>query len=124
MLVSNTSRAADNLLPPAAEPVQQIAARQTAMHRWEISLAPLVASQVLDSSSSWGMRELNPVLANPNGGFGARSAMLKLGTVGALIGVEYLIVKRSPRAAHLFEKLNWSGAAVTTGLAIHNYAIR
>jgi hypothetical protein len=70
------------------------------------------------------MRELNPVLANPNGGFGARSAMLKLGTVGALIGVEYLIVKRSPRAAHLFEKLNWSGAAVTTGLAIHNYAIR
>ena len=117
-------RAADNLLPSTAEPVEQRAARQTAMRRWEISVAPLVASQALDAFSSWGMRELNPVLADPNGGFGMKSAAVKFGTVGALIGVEYLLAKRSPRAARIFAKLNWSGAAVTTGLAIHNYAIR
>jgi hypothetical protein len=94
------------------------------MHRWKISLIPLFASQALDVTSSWGMREMNPVLAQPNGEFGAKSAVLKLGAVGAFVGVEYLLVKQSPRAARLFEKLNWTGAAVTTGLAIHNYAIR
>jgi len=123
MFMVPAARAADNLLT-TAEPVEQSAAQQKAMHRWEISLAPLVASQALDTASSWGMRELNPVLAGSNGGFGAGSAGLKLGTVGALVGVEYLIARKSPRAARLFEKLNWSGAALTTGFAIHNYAIK
>src|SRR5258707_15334117 len=31
--------------------------------QWAISLAPLFASQALDAASSYGMRELNPVLA-------------------------------------------------------------
>ena len=117
-------RAADNLLAVPAEPVEKIAAREHAMHRWEISLAPLVASQGLDTASSWGMRELNPALAESNGGFGARSALLKFGATGALIGVEYLIVRGSPRAARIFEKMNWSGAALTSAFALHNYAIK
>src|SRR5271168_848369 len=117
-------RAADISTLPAAGSVDDIAARQTAMRHWKISLAPLFASQALDVSSSWGMRELNPVLAQPNGSFGAKSAVLKLGVVGALVGVEYIFARKSPRAARLFEKLNWTGAAVTSGLAIHNYAIR
>ena len=117
-------RAADISTLPAAVSVDDIAARQTAIRHWKISLVPLFASQALDVSSSWGMRELNPVIAQPNGGFGAKSAVLKLGVVGALVGVEYILAKRSPRAARLFEKLNWTGAAVTSGLAIHNYAIR
>jgi hypothetical protein len=122
--LSPALRAADNSLPFSPLSVDQIAARQTGMHRWKISLIPLFASQTLDVTSSWGMREMNPVLAQPNGGFGAKSAVLKLGAVGAFVGVEYLLAKKSPRAARLFEKLNWTGAAVTTGLAIHNYAIR
>ncbi len=125
ILVSSTGalHAADNLLP-SAEPVAQVAARQKAIHRWEISLAPLVASQALDTASSWGMRELNPVLAQSNGGFGAGSAALKFGATGALIGIEYLVIRKSPRAARMFEKVNWSGAVLTTGFAIHNYAIK
>ncbi len=122
--LSPALRAADHSFPFATESVDEIAARAKAMHGWEISLAPLVASQALDVASSWGMRELNPILAQPNGGFGAKSAVLKFGVTGALIGVESMLAKRSPRAARLFEKLNWTGAAVTTGLAIHNYAIK
>jgi hypothetical protein len=123
-MLSPALHAADISLPFATQSVDQIAARQTAMRHWKISLAPLIASQVLDVTSSWGMRELNPLLAQPDGGFGAKSAVLKFGVVGALVGVEYLFAKRSTRAARLFEKLNWTGAAVTSGLAIHNYAIR
>lgn len=120
----SAARAADNLLAVPAQPVDQIAARQKAMHRWELSLAPLVAAQALDTASSWGMRELNPVLAQPDGGFGAKSAALKFAGVGAMIGVEYLVLRKSPKAARVFEKMNWSGAALSSALAIHNYAIK
>ena len=122
--LSPALRAADNPLPFATESVDDPAARAKAMHRWEISLAPLVASQTLDVTSSWGMRELNPLLPQPNGGFGAKSAVLKFSVIGALIGVEYIFAKKSPRAARLFEKMNWTGAAITGGLAIHNFAIK
>lgn len=91
---------------------------------WKISLAPLVASQALDVASSYGMRELNPVLAGEDGRFGAKAAAMKLGLTGALMGVEYLIVKAHPGAAKVFTKINWSGAALTTGFAAHNFAIK
>src|SRR5690348_14110551 len=38
---------------------------------WKWSLAPFVASQGLDIASSYGMRELNPLLAGPHQEFGA-----------------------------------------------------
>ncbi len=94
------------------------------LHRWKLSLVPLAASQVLDSSSSWGMRELNPVLAGPDGRFGARSATVKLSVVGAFVGIQYLIVKKYPHSARAFEKINWAGAALTSSFAVHNYMIR
>jgi hypothetical protein len=94
------------------------------LRRWKLSLVPLAASQTLDMSSSWGMRELNPVLAGPDGRFGARAATVKLGVVGAFVGIEYLIVRKHPHAARAFEKINWAGAAVTTSFAAHNYMIR
>jgi hypothetical protein len=91
---------------------------------WKISLAPLVASQALDITSSYGMRELNPLLAGPQGQFGAQSAVLKLGVTAGLIGVEYLIIKAHPASARVFTKLNWGAAALTTGFAVHNFSIR
>jgi hypothetical protein len=94
------------------------------LHRWKLSLVPLAASQALDMSSSWGMREMNPVLAGPDGRFGARAATVKLGVVGAFVGIEYLIVRKYPHAARAFEKINWAGAVVTTSFAAHNYMIR
>jgi hypothetical protein len=91
---------------------------------WKWSLTPLLASQGLDVASSYGMRELNPILAGPRGQFGVSSVLVKAGVMGALIGVEYLIVKAHPAAARAFTKINWAGAAVTTGVAAHNFSIR
>jgi hypothetical protein len=91
---------------------------------WMWSLVPLVASQALDSASSYGMRELNPVLADRDGGFGVKSTVLKFAVTGALIGVEYLIIRKTGRSSKLSAVLNWTVAGVTTGLAVHNYAIR
>jgi hypothetical protein len=93
-------------------------------HRWKLSLIPFAGSQALDVSSSWGRRELNPVLAGDNGRFGAQAATVKLGVAGAFAGVEYLIVRKFPRTAGTFAKINWAGAALTTSFAVHNYATR
>jgi hypothetical protein len=91
---------------------------------WKISLAPVVASQALDVASSYGMRELNPMLAGPDGRFGAQGAGIKLGATAGLLGAEYLIVRKYPRSARVFSKINWSVSIVTTGFAAHNFAIR
>ena len=108
-------------LPAAHESLDGTAA---AMRSWKISLAPLVASQALDASSSYGMRELNPLLASANGGFEMKGAMIKLSFTGAAVGMEYLIVRKYPRTARIISKLNWTCGIVTTGFAIHNYAIK
>jgi hypothetical protein len=91
--------------------------------KWAISLAPLVASEALDAASSYGLRELNPLLAQPDGRFGMKAAGLKFGVIGGLIGVEYLLVRKYPRSAKFFTVINWTTAGATTGLAIHNYTL-
>jgi hypothetical protein len=116
---------ADSLRALPFSPVQLAPARENRdLHRWKLSLIPLAASQALDVSSSWGMRELNPVLAGDNGRFGAQAATVKLGVAGAFAGVQYLIVRKFPRTTRAFAKINWAGAALTSGFAVHNYAIR
>jgi hypothetical protein len=99
-------------------------ARAAALRSWKISLAPLVGSQALDAASSYGMRELNPLLASANGGFETKATMIKMGATGAIVGVEYLLARKYPRSARVIAKLNWTTGIVTTGFAIHNYAIK
>ena len=118
---------ATHTLPAAPfqiSPVRIRTREQRAMKHWKLSLIPLAASQTLDLSSSWGMRELNPVLAGKDGTFGMEASLLKVGVVAALVGVEYLIVRHHATAARAFEKINWSGAALTSGYAVHNYTIK
>jgi hypothetical protein len=115
-------RAAD--LPDAAFPSAHQSVEQSALRAWKISLAPLIASQALDAASSYGMRELNPLLASSNGGFEMKAASIKLGVTAALVGVEYLIVRKYPRSTRVISKLNWTTGIVTTGFAVHNFAIK
>jgi hypothetical protein len=110
-------------LPVAHQPIEDTA-RAVVLRSWRISVAPLIASQVLDVSSSYGMRELNPLLSSANGGFEMKGAAIKLGVTGAVVGAEYLIVRKYPRSARVISKLNWTSGIVTTGFAIHNYAIK
>jgi hypothetical protein len=85
---------------------------------------PLFGSEVLDSASSYGMRELNPLLAGSNGGFGAKATGIKFGVVGALAGAEYFLVRKRPGSAKFFTIVNWVTAGATTGLAVHNFGLR
>jgi len=107
---------------PTAE---QSSSSNAKWHRqWAISLVPLFASQALDSASSSGMRELNPLLASPDGGFGLKATTIKFGVVGALAATEYYVVRKYPRSAKVFTIVNWTTAGATSALAIHNFSIR
>jgi hypothetical protein len=97
---------------------------QDALRAWKYSLIPLAGSQVLDATSSYGARELNPILASPNGGFETKALSIKLVATGAVVGVEWLIVRKYPRSEHVLTRLNWVMGVTTTGFAIHNYVIR
>jgi hypothetical protein len=108
----------------AARDSDQRAQQRAFMRSWERSLIPLVASQSLDAASSYGYRELNPLLAESNGVFGPRATVVKFSVVGVLIGAEYLLARKSPKAVRLITKLNWISSAVTTGLVVHNYVVR
>ena len=105
----------------AAYATEQSAA---ALRSWKLSLLPLIATQGLDIASSYGMRELNPMLAGPDGRFGGQAASIKVGTTVAVVGIEYLIVKNWPGAARMFSKLNWGSSALTGMFATHNFAIK
>ena len=96
------------------------AANEAWRRRWMWSLGPLVASEALDASSSYGLRELNPVLADSDGRFGMKAVGIKFSVVGGLVGVEYLLIKKFPGSAKFFSVVNFSAAGITTGLAVHN----
>lgn len=121
--------AASAVLPKSGVSVDQTAehvARTEAAwrKRWLISLAPLVAAQSLDAASSYGMRELNPLLAGSNGGFGMKAMGIKFGAVGGFIAVESVMVRKHPRTAKLFTVLNWSAAGLTASFAAHNFNLQ
>jgi len=126
LTVSGLSAASETTViqPLTLESAARRAADQASLSRWKLSLAPVLASQALDVASSYGMRELNPMLAGSDGRFGAQGTGIKIGATAGLLGVEYLLVRKYPRAARVFTKINWSVSIVTTGIAAHNLAIR
>jgi hypothetical protein len=124
---------AQNLLPSTSNslvaPSQQTISTERLVsaksyRAWQISLAPVIASQALDMYSSRGLRELNPALAGPDQRFGTQATFIKLGISATLIGVEYLVVRKHPGATKLLWKLNLASAAVTGATAAHNFSVR
>ena len=108
----------------ASPGAEQRANHDARWHRqWAISLAPLFASEALDAASSYGMRELNPVLAGSSGGFGMKASVIKFGVVGALAGAEYFVVRKRPASAKFFTIVNWVTSGATTGIAVHNFRL-
>ena len=91
---------------------------------WKWSVVAVAASTATDVHSSFGMRELNPMLRGPSSRFGVQSALLKAGAAGVLlVGQKLFLPGRSGRMKG-WSTLNFSMAATTGAFAVHNYAIR
>lgn len=88
---------------------------------WLASIAALAVGNTLDVHSSWGKREMNPLLAGPGGTFGVRGAGLKAGIGVGVVLAERLIFKRDRRPA---AAVNFALAGALGAVAKYNYGNR
>jgi len=88
--------------------------------RWWASIAALAAASVLDAHSSWGRRELNPMLRGPDGRFGYNGVILKSSILGASCAFQWVLVNREPRLAGTLAGVNSGLAAWSTTAALRN----
>ena len=78
LIPSPVDRSISSPIPAASARFIPGESHTAAIRAWKRSLIPVAISQSLDISSSYGMRELNPMLAGPDGRFGAKAATIKL----------------------------------------------
>lgn len=90
------------------------------LNLWKTSVFALGASSALDTLSSWGGQELNPVLGR--GSFGWRQTGIKSGIIGGVVLTEWLWLRKHPESQKVFVNLNVGASALIVGVAIHNWS--
>jgi hypothetical protein len=88
------------------------------------SIVALTVANAVDIQSSWGGRELNPMLRSADGRFGARGAGIKVGMLAGMVTTEYFLVRKHPQAELAAGTVNLAMAAMMSRIAANNYAIR
>ncbi len=91
---------------------------------WRISAAVLGAVTIADMQSSMGRQEANPFLASQNGQFSGRGLALKGAGVGAMLGVQYLMLRKHPHADKYAAGANFAAAALTGAIVVHNHMVK
>jgi len=91
---------------------------------WRISAAVLGAVTIADMQSSMGRQEANPFLASQNGQFSGRGLALKGAGVGAMLGVQYLMLRKHPQADKYAAGANFAAAALTGAIVVHNHMVK
>lgn len=87
---------------------------------WKVSLAALAISAAADALSSYGKRELNPVLSSRDGRFGGRGIAIKSLVTGSAIAGQWFLVRRAPETRRLAAIANFGMAGVFTAASVHN----
>ncbi len=115
-LAASLSFAAGGLVTSTPTPTNKPSKRL-----WWVSVAALAGASVLDARSSWGRRELNPLLQGPNGRFSARSVEIKSAIVGVGLAFQWVALRHhSQKLEKPLGIANLAAAGLTTGAAVHN----
>lgn len=89
--------------------------------RWWASVA-IAAASFMDMHSSWGKREMNPMLRGPDGRFRAGGVVIKASLLGTSCGLQWLLLKKEPQLKNtLLSGINVGLAAWWTAAAAHNW---
>ncbi len=88
---------------------------------WRASVAALLASSALDAHSSWGKREMNPLLAGPDGRFGTRAVAIKAAITGGALGMQWFMLRHKPSMTKYAILGNFALTGIYTRVAVHNY---
>ena len=88
---------------------------------WWASVAAMVGASILDTHSSWGRQELNPILANGSGRFGGRAVAIKAGVAISVAGGQLFLLRSNPGARKHVSITNFGMAGVMGSVAMRNY---
>lgn len=115
---------AQTLKTPMIQPIPAPAASHLAC--WRSSLVILSAGNAIDTASSYGYSEKNPMLRSSGGHFETRGILVKAGIVGAAGFIEYGILRRthSARVARFLAAFNTAIGGTTAAMGVHNYTVR
>lgn len=91
---------------------------------YRVSQAILVAGNAADAHSSWGRLELNPILAGPNGRFGARGVSIKAAVAVGWLVTQELMTRKDRRPRKAFAIANTAGGVFLGGVAVRNHRNR
>lgn len=91
---------------------------------WKWSTAALLAGTSADMASSYGHRELNPLLAGQDGRFGGRGVVIKAGMAGGVILFQWIVLRRNPRASKVFGIANIGAGAAFGSVASRNVRVK
>jgi hypothetical protein len=87
---------------------------------WKVSAIVLVGALAADAATSWGKREINPLVPTANGQFGGRSLGLKAGVAGGSLVAQHFLLKKSPQAERAMTFANFGMAGLLTSAAVSN----
>lgn len=87
---------------------------------WKISAVVLVGALAADVATSWGKREINPLVPTAGGMFGGRSLGLKAGVTGGSLIAQHFFLKKSPQAERAMTFANFGLAGLLTSAAVSN----
>jgi hypothetical protein len=94
-------------------------AQEHPQRNWNISVAFFAGANVMDTMSSRGAFETNPVLGR--GQFGMRQMAIKGGIASGLILAERLILRKHPETRSLWTWVNYGSGAAITAVAVRNW---
>lgn len=95
----------------------QMHTRKRWKRAWIASWAAFAVANVLDSRSSAGKMEANPLLQNADGTFASgRAAGIKAGTGGALLGMQLWMIHKYPEK-NLYKGFTFVNSAAAGGLS-------
>ncbi len=104
-----------------APQLQDVSARTRRLYL--LSLGAFNAVNTLDITSSFGKRELNPLLAGNGQRFDMGSVAKKLAMVGAIDATQIFALRRQPSAMKRLALANLVMTGVLAGVVAHNYGV-
>ena len=110
------------LLAPSAGSAQQ--QRPRGKRLWLISALSLAAASVLDTTSSLGRYEANPLLRNTQGRFSAgRAVAWKSGAIGGTLLAQLVAARKKPddNLYRPLTLLNFGTTGLVSATAVRNY---
>ena len=94
-------------------------AQDHTQRNWNISVAFFVGAQVMDTMSSRGAIETNPVLGR--GQFGGRQMAIKSGIGAGVMLAERMILRKHPETQRFWTWANYGTSAAIAAVAVRNW---